>query len=319
MHLYGGDLVKQVFVSSTYTDLVDYRQSVCERIRQIGAVDVTMEHLGARDERPKDECVRLAKSSDIFIGVYAHRYGTIPKGEQLSITELEYQAATEAGVKRLIYMVDECVPWLPKHVDQGKQALRLETLKAKLKADHVVKFFTNKDDLAASVAADLGREFVFSLYRKVDTRKPPAKTPKSIDEWNASRIDIYKGNQNVFLVHSLRPSRNGEQSYDVAIYLLPHHSNDPKYYRTGLADVVGADFYLGPYFGNRVFRVRNNGGRIGIVISAYGPFLCMCRIQFRDGTRAMLSRYVDFEMSSKNRALTKRRRKALPVDQKVEA
>jgi hypothetical protein len=106
----------KVFVSSTYTDLFDYRQAVCDRIRQIVAVDVSMENLGARDERPKDECLRLVGESDIFIGIYAHRYGSIPKVEKKSITELEYQAATEAGIKRLIYMIDENVPCLRKFI-----------------------------------------------------------------------------------------------------------------------------------------------------------------------------------------------------------
>ena len=70
-----------IFVSSTFVDLEDHRASVREIIRQIGAVDVAMEHLGARDERPKDECVRLIRTeSKAFIGIYAHRgTATFPK------------------------------------------------------------------------------------------------------------------------------------------------------------------------------------------------------------------------------------------------
>lgn len=76
---------KRVFISSTFIDLKDYRQSVLKVIRQLGAIDTAMEHLGARDERPKDECLRLiAEESDIFVGIYAHRYGFIPEGDSIS-------------------------------------------------------------------------------------------------------------------------------------------------------------------------------------------------------------------------------------------
>jgi hypothetical protein len=87
-------MLHRVFVSSTFLDLTEHRKSVQEAIRQLGAIDVSMENFGARDERPKAECLRLIQEeSDSFIGVYAHRYGYIPKGERKSITEAEYDAA----------------------------------------------------------------------------------------------------------------------------------------------------------------------------------------------------------------------------------
>ena len=66
---------KRVFVSSTFVDLQIHRKAVLDVIRQLGAIDVSMEHFGARDERPKDECLRLVREeSDVFVGIYAHRY-----------------------------------------------------------------------------------------------------------------------------------------------------------------------------------------------------------------------------------------------------
>ena len=93
-----------IFVSSTFLDLEEHRASVREIIRQIGAVDIAMEHLGACDEPPKDKCLRLIREkSKGFIGIYAHRYGFIRKGDACSITESEYNTASSVGLKRLIY------------------------------------------------------------------------------------------------------------------------------------------------------------------------------------------------------------------------
>jgi len=115
--------MNRVFVSSTFTGLVSHRAAVREGIRQLGLIDVAMENLGARDERPKDECLRLVQSeSDPFVGICAHLYGFFPRGNDISITESEYEAATRANLPRFIYLRDSDHPWLPRTLIKGRQA-----------------------------------------------------------------------------------------------------------------------------------------------------------------------------------------------------
>jgi hypothetical protein len=67
-----------------------------------------------------------------------------------------------------------------------------------------------------------------------------------------------------------------------------------------LSDIVKAEFFLGRSWGNKIFEVMkppNVEKPIGLATSAYGPTLCVCRVHFRDGHTAVLSRYLDFEMS----------------------
>jgi hypothetical protein len=241
------------------------------------------------------------------VGIYAHRYGHIPQGCTKSITEFEYDAATEIGLKRLVYIVDDQVPWQKKLIDQGKSARLLDSFKKKLRSNHVCKPFKNKDDLSAYVSADLAREFAFSVFPKVGSRSATGHNPKSIEEWTDVRTAVYRDNKNVFLSHTIRPSTKLEQLYDIAIYLIPHRSNDARYRREDLSDIIEAEFFLGAYFDNQVFRIKNKGGSVGIVTSAYGPFLCTCRVLFSDGTHVMLNRYIDFEMgpeiTSPNKAI----------------
>jgi len=50
------------------------------------------------DRRPADKCVADVKTSDIYVGIFAWRYGTVPdenNPDKLSITEMEYRAARE--------------------------------------------------------------------------------------------------------------------------------------------------------------------------------------------------------------------------------
>lgn len=289
----------RVFLSSTFSDLAEYRKTVQGAIRQLGAIDVSMEHFGARDERPVDECVRLVRrESDLFVGIYAHKYGYVPDGAEISISEMEYRAASEAPLPRFIYLVDDNQPWLPAHIDSGTSRERLLSFKAMLLKRHICQGFGGQDHLATKVVADVGRHIAMQGATKVgpgipvqnigieSLRGPVTETP---DEWNTRRNDIYTGHRNVFLTHIIRPSSRPGQTFDVFIYLIRHKSED-------LSDIRVVEFFLGPYWENKVFPAVKQNGFIGISTSAYGTFLCVCRVTFTDGAHLYLERYIDFEM-----------------------
>jgi hypothetical protein len=48
--------------------------------------------------------------ADIYIGVFGFRYGFVPKGSEISITEMEYNRATEKGIPKLIFLMDRNHP-----------------------------------------------------------------------------------------------------------------------------------------------------------------------------------------------------------------
>jgi len=280
----------RVFVSSTFTDLRDYRTSVQDAIRQLGAVDTSMEHFGARDARPREECARIiSQESDSFVGIYAHRYGYVPSGSQKLITEAEFEAATGAKLPRFTYVVDGEALWNPKYIDSGRPARCLERFKRRLLADLIVKPFASKDQLAVSVAADLGRHLATQQLKRVEPATPSKSRAAlaSAEEWNRLRGGVYLANHGLFLVHTLSPSRERGQLFDIFIYVHRHKASDTP-------EIQCAEFFLGKYWGNTVFRVPNKGGLVGLSTSAYGEFLCVCRVTLRDGTQLMLDRYIDF-------------------------
>ena len=283
------------FVSSTFEDLKDHRQEVREVIRKLGIIDISMEMMGARDERPKSECIRLiSKESQLFVGVYAYRYGYIPDGDTVSIMETEYLAASECQLPRFIFLVDESTPWLPTQIERGAGEVKLNSFKARLKANHVCEFFGDANDLAKRVAASLGRQLWLGKIERVSgnskqSETDPSPVIKATPRWNEVRNGVYAQSKGFFLVHTLVPSNTPGQLFDISIYLLRHKSDD-------FSPVVSAEFFLGKYWNDRVFRISNTGeGPIGINTSAYGPFLCVCQVHFSDNTDCLLHRYIDFE------------------------
>jgi hypothetical protein len=289
-----GQMTK-VFVSSTYSDLIPYRDVVQKVIRQAGAVAVGMEDLGARDDPPLRECLAVVEESDVFVGIYAHRYGFIPDGLQISITEAEYQHAISKSLPVFAYLIDDKHPWLLEYVDKGEPANQLTRFKDALRKNHIIKVFREDWQLASCVAADLARHTLragLSDARSVakdsaEPRKtknmtiPKVRTPTNLEQWNQERYSIYNKNKDLFLHYDLEASNVAGQKYDVTIYLIRQSAPKIGRQRDDLRDVERVEFFFGPHWGNKVYTVENVDGRIGVLISAYGEFLAYCKVYLK--------------------------------------
>ena len=109
----------RVFVSSTFKDLEECRKKVSLVLRQMGHEDVAMEYFVAEDKRSLDKCLDAVASSDLYVGIFAWRYGYIPDGYDRSMTELEYRKAVECGKSCLLFLLHEEAPWPRKLMDKG--------------------------------------------------------------------------------------------------------------------------------------------------------------------------------------------------------
>ena len=68
----------KAYLSSTYEDLKDYRQRAYDELRKLEFDVLAMEHYGAANMRPVDKCLADVGSADLYIGIFAHRYGFVP-------------------------------------------------------------------------------------------------------------------------------------------------------------------------------------------------------------------------------------------------
>lgn len=143
-----------VFISSTYDDLIEYRAAVTEAILSLGLFPSGMENWPLRDENAIQLCQRKIEEAEVFVGIYAYRYGWTPDGyDGKSITELEYDWATERKIPRLRFIMADTQPWPEKLKEKDAQPA-LNVFKSRLKQE-VVGFFTSPDDLKAQVIAAL--------------------------------------------------------------------------------------------------------------------------------------------------------------------
>jgi len=131
---------------------------VREAIGRLEFNSKAMEFFGALPETPKEECLRLVRSANAYVGIFAMRYGFIDLETGKSLTQLEYEEAQAIRLPSLIYIIDEEThPVLPKHVDTGSSSEKLREFKGALKKSHVVNFFSSPEDLAAKLTQDVVR------------------------------------------------------------------------------------------------------------------------------------------------------------------
>jgi len=151
----------KVFVSSTWSDLQRERQAVEEALgRMCTASFPGMGYFGRQPGTPKEVCLEKVSQADVYIGIFAHRYGYIDSESGLSMTDLEYRTARECDIPCLIYMMDESIPVLPSQIEQEPEALaKLKALKQDLLSKHNVSFFTDPENLAKQIGAALDNLF----------------------------------------------------------------------------------------------------------------------------------------------------------------
>src|SRR2546421_7543047 len=153
---------KTVMISSTARDLPEHRKEVLDACLRQGMFPSMMEHLPAIDSEAIDTSLKMVDEADIYLGIFAHRYGYVPKGYDISITEMEYNRAVERGIPRLIFLMHDEHSLKAADVEKGEGAVKLEALKARLGTERVVNFFTSAADLRAHVINSL------SQYRQPD-------------------------------------------------------------------------------------------------------------------------------------------------------
>lgn len=147
-----------VFVCSTFSDLSQEREGVLDAISRLKLQHDAMEFFGARAEQPIETCLQEVRASDVLVVIVGHRYGSVVPDLGISYSEAEYVEGYRLNKPCLIYMRDDNVPILPRHMERDPEKLKLlEKWKETLQSRHTVSTFQDGSRLAVQVAADLAR------------------------------------------------------------------------------------------------------------------------------------------------------------------
>ncbi|MEK3824411.1 DUF4062 domain-containing protein [Paenibacillus sp. FSL K6-1558] len=97
----------QIFVSSTFTDLISERQTAVKAILNAGHIPAGMELFTAGDESQQDIIKRWIEESDAYMLILGGRYGSLLPDESKSYTHWEYDYAGEIGKPRFAVVLSD--------------------------------------------------------------------------------------------------------------------------------------------------------------------------------------------------------------------
>jgi hypothetical protein len=138
-----------------------------------------MEHLPATDADAIQASLNLVDQADVYVGVLAYRYGYVPKGQEISITEMEYRRAEERKIPRLIFLIHKDHLVTGEDFETGPGAEKLKALKTTLGTERVVAFFSSPADLRAKVLQSLVA--VRDTFRSDAENGTKSATPAEVD------------------------------------------------------------------------------------------------------------------------------------------
>lgn len=150
----------QIFISSTYTDLVKARSKTSEIILSMYQFPIGMEMFSAGNSDQWTLIKRTIDISDYYLLLIGHRYGSLTE-EGISYTEKEYNYACEKGIPIMAFIRNRDVATRPseRESDQIKVS-KLNSFIEKAKKSRVCDFWETEEDLASMIPVALMKQFV---------------------------------------------------------------------------------------------------------------------------------------------------------------
>jgi HEAT repeat protein len=165
----------RVYLSSSRNDLIPYRNAVRDTLAAMNVVCVCMESGTADEHPPLETCLSAIRGCDVYVGLFAYRYGFVPPGQTQSITKLEYEEAGKNGIDRLIFIAEG--HWntalMDSETGEGTEGKLIRQLRTELALAHTVAHFTSPEELARHVA--------LSIHEWMQKQPPPPPLPPPAD------------------------------------------------------------------------------------------------------------------------------------------
>ncbi|MCB8877618.1 DUF4062 domain-containing protein [Acidisoma silvae] len=152
----------QIFVSSTFKDLVDERQDTIRNVLDLGHIPAGMELFPAADTDQFSYIKKIIDECDYYVLIVGGRYGSV-SDDGISFTELEYDYAVSQGLTVLAFIHGEPgeISLNKSELDNARQ-IQLTSFRKKVSSGRLVQFWTNREQLESRVLKSLSRAFIDS-------------------------------------------------------------------------------------------------------------------------------------------------------------
>lgn len=145
----------QVFISSTYTDLIKERSAVTQSLLDNDCIPVGMEQFPASNMSQMEYIKKMLEDCDYYMLILAGRYGS-EDDDGVGFTEKEYDYAISRGIPVMSFVVKDINALTISQCEQKKRLQdKLLQFRKKVCTGKLVKFYSNTDELKGLVAASI--------------------------------------------------------------------------------------------------------------------------------------------------------------------
>lgn len=143
---------EQVFISSTFKDLVEERRAVIQTLLEADCIPAGMELFPASDDEKFDLIKRVIDLCDYYVVIVGGRYGSLDAKEQLSYTEMEFDYAVMQKKPIMGFLHGDPGKLIGDKIDlDAELRQKLDIFREKIER-RMVKYWHSPDDLPGQVA-----------------------------------------------------------------------------------------------------------------------------------------------------------------------
>lgn len=218
----------QVFVSSTYTDLIEERQAAVQAILDAGHIPAGMELFKAGKSQMKT-IQKWIDESDVYMLILGGRYGSIEEESGLSYTELEYRYALSKNMPVFAIVLDEnflCTKASLNTKDtifEKNNKEKYNLFKQNVKSN-VVKFINNIEQISSIIKSQINDiiDDKYDLCGWIRNNRKNFDSSEELDSYIARQI--YKSKKCVYDLTWKDYYNNSYMRPDYNSYIKAQHS-----------------------------------------------------------------------------------------------
>lgn len=196
------DIKYQVFISSTYSDLIEERRKILDTLLMADCIPAGMESFVAADISQFEIIKKVIDLCDYYILIIGQRYGSVNEETGLSYTEMEYNYAKQIGLPILVFAIDESAKLPIDKVEQVQENIsKLKTFRNTALKSTLASIWANTEDLT--------QKFAISIMKaKSENKRPGWQRATSYDEASLRREIMELTEKSISLINELNEKRS---------------------------------------------------------------------------------------------------------------
>lgn len=183
----------QVFISSTYADLVEERKKILDVLFMADCIPAGMEAFVAADTEQFEVIKKVIDLCDYYVLIIGKRYGSIHPETGKSYTEMEYDYAIDHNIPVLVFAIDESVEVGKEKQETDEEKIqKLQNFRTKAMTNRLASIWRTTDDLTGKLAVSI-------MKAKSEIKRPGWQRAVDFDEASLRReiMELRQQNEKV--------------------------------------------------------------------------------------------------------------------------